>query len=442
MFGLKDEHQLVALAYAAQLSRLARKVRLRQNPELTIFCHAGDAKHEAVYRNLGWGDLRRYGNERLSQRTWKMLTEEIEKAQRLVRTDAYQMSIGEIVSMYENHEIVIDPEFQRLFRWNIGQKSKLIESLLLGIPLPSIFVFEKEDGLWELIDGLQRISTILEFMGRLRSPEGGAHPPSVLEATKYLPSLHNAVWERSDLIQDFPVEEQQPLDRVEQLAIRRARLGVEILKRPSDDQTKYDLFQRLNAGGTQANAQELRNCIMLMINRQYFHTVKAAAEQPSFRTVTSVTDEQAERQRHVEMAVRFLVHTNVPYDGRLDVEEYIDDGIVSLAQAGDHARAADQINRTFQLLDEIAGGDALRRFQNGSYIGKVGLVGLEGIAVGVAKNFETIWALGPDKAKEFVKQKSYEFWSQPQTQNFTSPGLRGTTRIQRTVPFGEAWFHP
>src|SRR5687768_7458967 len=124
----------------------------------------------------------------------KMLTEEITNAQRLVRTDAYQMSVGEIVTMYENEEIVIDPEFQRLFRWNTSQKSKLIESLLLGIPIPSIFVFEKEDGSWELIDGLQRISTILEFMGQLKNPDGGIEEPSILDATKYLPSLHNAVW--------------------------------------------------------------------------------------------------------------------------------------------------------------------------------------------------------------------------------------------------------
>ncbi len=107
-----------------------------------------------------------------------MLTEEIVKAQRLVRTDAYQMSVGEIVTMYDNSEIIIDPEFQRLFRWDISQKSKLIESLLLGIPLPSIFVFEKGNGSWELIDGLQRVSTILEFMGKLRSPNGGLEPPS------------------------------------------------------------------------------------------------------------------------------------------------------------------------------------------------------------------------------------------------------------------------
>lgn len=239
-----------------------------------------------------------------------MLSEEIARTQRSVRTDAYQMSIGEIVSMYENSEIIIDPEFQRLFRWNISQKSKLIESLLLGIPLPSVFVFEKEDGRWELIDGLQRISTILEFMGKLRNPDGGVSPPSVLEATKYLPSLHNVVWEKSQDILDLPISEQNAMEKSSQLSIRRARLGVEILKRPSDDQTKFDLFQRLNAGGTQANAQELRNCIILMINGNYFRAIKTAAEQEPFQTVTSVSEEQVERQRHMELAVRFLVHTH------------------------------------------------------------------------------------------------------------------------------------
>lgn len=370
----------------------------------------------------------------------KMLAEEIVNAQRLVKTDAYQMSIGEIVSMYENEEIVIDPEFQRLFRWNISQKSKLVESLLLGIPLPSIFVFEKEDGNWELIDGLQRISTILEFMGKLRSPGNGLEPPSVLEATKYLPSLHNAVWERSDRIEDVIPGEQNEIEKSHQLSIRRARIGVEILKRPSDDQTKFDLFQRLNAGGTQANAQELRNCIILMVNGDYYRAIKAAADQEAFKAVTSVTEDQIERQRHMEFAVRFLVHTCVPYDGKLDVEEYIDESIVGLAGASNGALAADLINRTFELLHAAVGKDALRRFENGRHTGKVGLVGLEGIAVGIAKNLDAILAL--PAPHEFVRSKIQGFWTQPQTGSFTSPGLRGTTRIQRTVPFGQAWFSP
>lgn len=369
-----------------------------------------------------------------------MLAQEITDAQRLVRTDAYQMSIGEIVSMYENREIIINPEFQRLFRWSIGQKSRLIESLLLGIPIPSIFVFEKENGSWELIDGLQRISTILQFMGKLCSPNGNADAPSILEGTKYLPSLHNAVWERSDLIGIVPPTDQREIEKSHQLSIRRARIGVEILKRPSDDQTKYDLFQRLNAGGTQANAQELRNCIMLMVNAKYYQTVKEAADQKHYQAVVALSEEQIEKQRHMELAVRFLVHTYVAYDGTMDVEEYIDNGIVELAEKGDRPSAKRLITRTFALLNDVAGGDALRRFENGKHSGKVGLVGLEGIAVGVAKNLESILKL--PKPAQFVKDKIRKFWTQPEAATFTSPGLRGTTRIQRTVPFGQKWFHP
>lgn len=371
-----------------------------------------------------------------------MLSKEIEAAQRTVRTDAYQMSIGEVISMYENEEIIIDPEFQRLFRWNVGQKSRLIESLLLGIPLPSIFVFENEDGDWELIDGLQRVSTILEFMGKLKDPDGGVKAPSILEATRYLPSLYNSVWEKSPRIAEVAVGDQNELDRAQQLAIRRGRLSVEILKRPSDDQTKYDLFQRLNAGGTQANAQELRNCIMLMINRAYFLRVKEAAEKPDFQTVIAINEDQAEKQRHMELAVRFLVHSFVPYDGKQDVEEYIDNGIVELSRTGDAARAAETMDRTFALLNSIAGRDALRKYDNGGHTGKVSLVGLEGIAVGVAQNLDEILALGDAAAKAFVEQKMRSFWAQPETPSFSSLGLRGTIRIQRTVPFGREWFKP
>lgn len=371
-----------------------------------------------------------------------MLSDEIDAAQRLVRTDAYQMSVGEIVSMYESREIIIDPDFQRLFRWDIGQRTKLIESLLLGIPLPSIFVFEKADASWELIDGLQRISTILEFMGRLRNPDGGLAPPSILESTKYLPSLHNSVWEISEAVLHVPTSDQRPIDKALQLAIRRGRIGVEILKRPSDDQTKFDLFQRLNAGGTLANAQELRNCIMLMVNKDFFQAVKAAAEQSALRNVVGISEEQVEKQRHLEMAVRFLVHVKVPYNGVLDVEEFVDEGVVTLAQQGDSAGASSLIHRTFQLLDSAAGTDALRRFQNGSHGGKAGLVGLEGIAVGVGKNLDAILSLGQLEAVDFVREKLQSFWAMPESSSFTSPGLRGTTRIQRTVPAGETWFRP
>jgi hypothetical protein len=93
-------------------------------------------------------------------------------------------------------------------------------------------------------------------------------------------------------------------------------------------------------------------------------------------------------------------------------------------------------------LDVTEGPNALKRFEHGRHIGTFGLVGLEGIAVGVAKNLDAILALRHRTPHDFVKDKMRSFWDQPQTQTFTSPGLRGTTRIQRTVPFGEVWFRP
>ncbi len=70
----------------------------------------------------------------------------------------------EISNLHVNRELVIQPEYQRLFRWSLVQKSHLIESILLELPVPQIFVIENQDGVLELIDGLQRVSTILQFM--------------------------------------------------------------------------------------------------------------------------------------------------------------------------------------------------------------------------------------------------------------------------------------
>lgn len=367
-----------------------------------------------------------------------MIADEIEKAQRSVRTDAYQMSIGEVVSMYKEGDLVINPDFQRLFRWQVGQKSKLIESALLGIPIPSIFVFEKEDAKWELIDGLQRISTILEFMGVLKSPEGDILPPSILEGTTYLPSLSNAVWERSDLITQTPVDQQNELEKPQQLSIRRSRLTVEILKRPSSNNTKYDLFQRLNAGGTPANAQELRNCVVIMANAAYFQFMKELAAQSHYLMVIAATEDQIEKQRHLELLSRFLVHTYVPYDGKLDVEEYIDSGLVTLAGQNETVESAVCFNQTFRLLNDVFGGDALRRISNGVAAGRVGLAAFECIAVGMARNITHI--LAKQSPEEFVRDRIVDFWKAPELDQFLAAGLRGTVRIQRTIPFGANWF--
>ncbi len=76
---------------------------------------------------------------------------ELTLVRRSISTDSYPMSIGELTNLFREGELVIRPAFQRLFRWEDEQKSLLIESILLGIPIPSIFVSQDQDGKWELI---------------------------------------------------------------------------------------------------------------------------------------------------------------------------------------------------------------------------------------------------------------------------------------------------
>jgi len=95
----------------------------------------------------------------------RTIDQEIEAGRNDIRTDKLDISYGELSNLYANEELIIRPEFQRLFRWSSTQKTRFIESILLGFPTPTIFVAEDATGVWELVDGLQRVSTVLEFMG-------------------------------------------------------------------------------------------------------------------------------------------------------------------------------------------------------------------------------------------------------------------------------------
>lgn len=162
------------------------------------------------------------------------LETEIRNSAREIATDSYDMSVGELINIYRDGELVVSPEFQRLFRWTPFQKSHLIESLLIGVPIPSIFVFELDDGRWELIDGLQRVSTILEFVGILRDADGRLYPPSVMEGTRYLPALEGVSW-------DGLPNKSVSIGSASQIAIKRARVSIQILRKTSDEKAKYDL---------------------------------------------------------------------------------------------------------------------------------------------------------------------------------------------------------
>lgn len=98
------------------------------------------------------------------------LIDSIAATVRQASTQALDISFNELLDMYANQELNIRPDYQRLFRWTEGKRSRFIESLILEMPVPPIFVIEESDGKYQLIDGLQRISSYLHLRGKLSAP--------------------------------------------------------------------------------------------------------------------------------------------------------------------------------------------------------------------------------------------------------------------------------
>lgn len=128
------------------------------------------------------------------------LQEEIEKQRAKFHTESYSMSIGEWMSLYEDNEVRIHTNFNKnkASKWNDEEKTRFIESILLGYPLPPIFVLRRSDGVWDVYDGSERLAAIYQFVGILKDESGNLVEPLLLGKSKYLPSLESKSWKEPD----------------------------------------------------------------------------------------------------------------------------------------------------------------------------------------------------------------------------------------------------
>lgn len=131
----------------------------------------------------------------------------------------------------------LTPDFQRGMVWKPKQKSELIESILMGIPLPLIYVKEDEKGVYVIVDGKQRLSTLFSFINN----------EFALEKLTILKNKNG-----------FRFDKLTPL---EQNKIEDCSLTLHVIKAPTSDRVTFDLFDRVNRGGTRLNNQEMRNAL-------------------------------------------------------------------------------------------------------------------------------------------------------------------------------------
>ena len=362
------------------------------------------------------------------------LLEDVNERRREIRTDGYAMSISEWVSLYENKEIDIHPEFQRFYRWTDTQKTNLIESILLGIPIPPIFVSQRTDGVWDVVDGLQRLSTIYLFMGVLKDENGNNIEPLTLSGTKYLPSLEGKKWNHPDSPDDSFSQELR-------LIIKRSKINVSIVLKESDEKAKYDLFQRLNTGGSNLSPQEVRNCILVMLNKDLFSWLQRLSQHSTFQECIALSDRPLSESYDMELALRFIVFSLVDEDDLKsigDVGVFLTDRMSDIAidKSFDRDKWEQLFKQTFDLLSEALAEKSFKRFDNkkDKAVGGFLLSQFEVVAFGVAFNVDqgTITDNIEDKAKEIWSNKEYTDW--------TGSGITATRRLPRIIPLGRRTF--
>jgi hypothetical protein len=286
---------------------------------------------------------------------------------------------------------------------------------------------------------LQRLSTILEFVGILRRQDGGnaLYPPQALEGTRFLPNLSGKKWEGDN--EEDPDAIGQPL----QLQIKRARMRVEILKSESDPKAKFELFQRLNTGGAILSPQEVRNCVAVMLNQDFHQWMSDLRNLDAFRQTIDQTDVATEKQSDMELALRFFSFRNVAYQRGLNVHEYLDEALIEMATNVQFDRGAegDTFTRTFQILDQAMGSSAFKRWNGAEFSGKFLMSVFEVVATGVSKNLDTIEGLGAARS-EFIVEKCKALWTNETFTQNNGAGVRGTTRLTNLLPMAAAYFVP
>ena len=361
------------------------------------------------------------------------LQEQIDTMSKSIKTDSYPMSIGELAALYKDGDLDISPVYQRMFRWDMEQQSALIESILLQIPIPPIYVYQSEDGKWNLIDGQQRLSTIFKFMGILKKDmhdvddeetNEDLYEREPLTKTKFLPALEGKYWEDDD--------PEKSLTDAQRRYIKRSKILINIINKSNNNFAQYEMFRRLNTGGSHLSPQEIRNCLLVVKNEDVYRWFKTLSENEDFRNAVPISEKDADEQGYIELVVKYFVLRYSEFEAS-DSENYnnfITDEILSLIDDKKIGREKDEdiFKRTFKLIFDTMGENAFKRYnpEKGTHYGPVLVGAYEAIVPGVSENIEYY-----EKNHEILKKCIDDIYTSKEYNDATKRGVRPVARIKK-----------
>lgn len=209
----------------------------------------------------------------------------------LIRVEPKMFSLRNILDMIEEGEIDIAPDFQRLQVWSPKQKSRLIESVLLRIPLPAFYFASDNDGKLQVVDGVQRLSTIYDFVrGNVSFPLVQLEYLTDEVGGRRYAQLKNSLWAKR---------------------INSTQIVANVIDAQTPAPVKFDIFKRINTGGTPLNSQEIRHCMSKSPSREL---LKRLTSTDVFFNATGGSLSSNVRMADREMALRVIAFAALGID--------------------------------------------------------------------------------------------------------------------------------
>ena len=293
-----------------------------------------------------------------------------------------------IVSLYENDSRIFTPDYQREESlWSILYKSRFIESMILDYPIPLIFLADTPEGKLEIIDGLQRISTLTEFL----------NDDFELEQLRKLTKLNNCSFE------DLPNSEKNRL--------KAKSLRIIVLKESTPNEVRKDLFDRLNTSSLRANSSEVRSG--RESDNPLMRLIKELKSDPIFIENTNLSTSAINRKMDIELISRFFAYSNDlnSYDGH--VTNFVDRYIAKEGESWDESKEEHfkaEFNKTMQFVQKYFDRGFQKEDRN-----QTPRVRFEAIAIGVnlalRDNPELEKAITRDKIIDMLSSDDFVRWT-------------------------------
>lgn len=319
--------------------------------------------------------------------THSQLSEAVERERRRATVRSLDMSFNELADMYRTGELHITPSYQRTFRWSAAKQSQFVESMILEMPVPPIYAVEIREGKWELIDGLQRLSTYLHLRSELTIEDPNDLGTKLFEAGEDKLTLENC-----DIVPELNGYHFEDLTTSLQYRIRRSTLRLELVRQESNPHFAFHMFKRLNTGGEPLSNQEARNCSIRLLGTKFTDFIHDCIACVPFNVcIEDVTDEFRSRMGDGELVLRFFAFKNNLDEYVHDIDPFLTNFMERVTDDRipfDFRHEKAVFERTFAVLSKTLAEKTGRRWTRNAFQGGFSVNHYEAFAIGVSRTID------------------------------------------------------